>query len=590
MLGSIKIGVKLLIIAIASLIGIALIGTVGSMSISTTLYQDREETLRNIIESNLSIVAHYHKLASSGALTEEDAKTRALSSIEAVRYNETDYLWINDLDGKMLMHPIAKKLVDTIALDLKDTNGKFIFKEIVRVAKESGSGTIDYYWPKPGSEEPVEKLSYVQLFKPWGWVLGTGVYIDDLTEARNAHIVQTVITAGVLLAVIAIVSLLFARDITAPLNRITANIKKLTDGERDFADSDTDRSDELGVLANAVSQFRENAKKMDAMAEEQAQMKLRQAEEAQRQAEEKEKAKRREIEKEEEARREAEAERKQAMLELANTFEINVLGIVDSVSTSSTTMCSTAETMTGNADDASNRSNVVANAAAGASTNVQAVASATEELSSSIAEISSQVSRSANISTRAVEQANKTGDAMSSLQGSTGRIGEVITLINDIAGQTNLLALNATIEAARAGDAGKGFAVVASEVKSLANQTAKATEEISNQISSLQSETESMSSAITEISETIREINEIGTAIASAVEEQGAATAEISRNAQSAAQSSNEVTQNITVVKQSSSETGSAANEVLTAAQLLSQQSNELREQVSAFLSNIKTG
>jgi methyl-accepting chemotaxis protein len=231
----------------------------------------------------------------------------------------------------------------------------------------------------------------------------------------------------------------------------------------------------------------------------------------------------------------------------------------------------------------------VAAASEQASANVQSVASATEEMSSSVNEISRQVQESSTIATVAVDQARQTNDRVGNLAQAAGRIGDVVELINTIAGQTNLLALNATIEAARAGDAGRGFAVVASEVKALAEQTARATGEISQQISSIQLATKESVSAIKDIGDTISKMSEIASTIASAVEEQGAATQEIARNVQQAAQGTMEVSSAIVDVQRGTSETGSASSQVLASAQLLSRDSNRLKLEVGKFLGNVRS-
>ena len=240
------------------------------------------------------------------------------------------------------------------------------------------------------------------------------------------------------------------------------------------------------------------------------------------------------------------------------------------------------------AGDTESESINVASAAEQATVSVQTVASASEELTSSIGEISRQVSHSAEIASKAVDAATITNDTIQELAEGSKRIGEVINLINDIAEQTNLLALNATIEAARAGDAGKGFAVVASEVKNLANQTAKATEDIGEQISSIQGSTGEAVSAIASISSTISEMNEIATTIASAVEEQGAATNEISRNVQEAATGTADVSQSIISVKSGAEKTGEASGAVQNSAQQLSDQFNSFRSEIEGFLADIK--
>jgi methyl-accepting chemotaxis protein len=246
--------------------------------------------------------------------------------------------------------------------------------------------------------------------------------------------------------------------------------------------------------------------------------------------------------------------------------------------------------MAGTTGETAARSGVMANAADVAFNNVQSVAAATEELTASIAEISQQVSNSAGIARQAVDEAKRTDQTVSALSDASQRIGEVVKLISDIASQTNLLALNATIEAARAGEMGKGFAVVASEVKNLANQTAKATEDISTQIVGMQNATGEAVSAIQAIAETIGKIDQIAATIAAAVEEQGAATQEISRSIQQAAGGAREVSDNVSVVAKSVDETGRMAKDVLGAASELSQQAEIMRREVGNFLERVRAG
>ena len=280
--------------------------------------------------------------------------------------------------------------------------------------------------------------------------------------------------------------------------------------------------------------------------------------------------------------------RAQAIDALTTKFDADVTRVLRAVSAATTEMQATASSMTATAEETARQSTVVSTASEEASTNVQTVAVATEELSSSIAEISRQVQQSAQVAARAVADAQRSNAQVQGLADAAQKIGEVVNLINDIASQTNLLALNATIEAARAGEAGKGFAVVASEVKSLANQTAKATDEIGSQISGIQQATGEAVAAIQSISKTISEINDIATAIASAVEEQGAATQEIARNVQQAAAGTHEVSSNISGVSEAASSTGAAAEQVQGAASELSKQSEDLRAKVETFLAAIK--
>ncbi|GAB3120479.1 globin-coupled sensor protein [Novispirillum itersonii] len=272
----------------------------------------------------------------------------------------------------------------------------------------------------------------------------------------------------------------------------------------------------------------------------------------------------------------------------AGVFEREVHGMVEIVAAAATELQATSQSMAETAEATSAQASVVANAAENAAVNVQTVAAAAEQLHASISEISRQVADSSKISTDAVQEAGRANDLINSLAEAVDKIGQVVRLISDIASQTNLLALNATIEAARAGEAGKGFAVVANEVKSLANQTAKATGEISTQISSVQSATKDAVTAIQGIGGTIVRINEIATSIAEAIEQQGAATREIAQNVQEASGGTAEVTGNIYQVTEASNETGLAAREVMSASHQLSQQSEQLKARVDDFLRSIR--
>jgi len=281
-------------------------------------------------------------------------------------------------------------------------------------------------------------------------------------------------------------------------------------------------------------------------------------------------------------------QRKADMNKLADAFEGAVGEIVETVSSAATELEASANTLTATAERSQGLATTVAAASEEASTNVESVAAASEELTSSVNEISRQVQESSRVAAEAVGQAQKTNDRVGELSKAAARIGDVVELINTIAGQTNLLALNATIEAARAGEAGRGFAVVASEVKALAEQTAKATGEIGQQITGIQAATQDSVGAIKEIGNTIGRMSEISSTIAAAVEEQGAATQEISRNIQHAAQGTAQVSANITEVQHGASETGSASSQVLSAAQSLSVESNRLKLEVGKFLDSVR--
>jgi methyl-accepting chemotaxis protein len=348
--------------------------------------------------------------------------------------------------------------------------------------------------------------------------------------------------------------------IARPIRVLTVAMDKLAGGDFSVVLPGLGRKDEVGGVAAAVEKFKVVSEQK---AREESEAKTRQDQSAA-------------------------AQRKSEMHKLADGFEAAIGEIVDTVSSAATELEASATTLTSTAEHAQQLATVVASASEEASTNVQSVASATEELSSSITEISRQVQESARVASEAVGQARTTTDRVSELSKAATRIGDVVELINTIAGQTNLLALNATIEAARAGEAGRGFAVVASEVKALAEQTAKATGEIGQQIAGIQSATEHSVGAIKDISDTIERLSEISSAIAAAVEEQGAATQEISRNVSQASQGTQQVSSNITEVQRGASETGSASSQVLAAAQMLSGDSSRLKLEVGKFLGTVR--
>jgi methyl-accepting chemotaxis protein len=367
------------------------------------------------------------------------------------------------------------------------------------------------------------------------------------------------LTAGIILFLV-IASLFVIRGrIVSPITGVIDVMTRLADGDNTVTIAGTDRGDEIGEMAQAVQIFKDNAIEKQRLEEEQAAGALR-----------------------------AEEEKRQAMYALADRFERQVKDVVDGVGSSATEMQATAQQMSATAEETSRQSANVAAASEQATANVQTVAATAEELSASIAEIGRQVMQSAKIAQNAVVEADTTNDTVKGLAEAAAKIGEVVNLINDIAGQTNLLALNATIEAARAGEAGKGFAVVAQEVKNLANQTAKATEEISTQITAVQEETNGAVGAIEKIRSIIGEISDISTTISSAVEEQGVSTQEIARNVQQAATGTQDVNSNIDSVNRAAAETGSAAGQVLDAAQEMSRQAEGLRGQVDEFLNEVR--
>jgi len=356
-----------------------------------------------------------------------------------------------------------------------------------------------------------------------------------------------------------LIAVLVGRSLARPIRALEAAMRAITAGDHNLVVPGAERADEIGSMAAAVEVFK------DSLAET---SRLRNAQEEQRAT--------------------SEAERRETLNALASRFEEGVGHIVSSVSSSAVDLRSTAESMASTAEEATHQTDLVARVSEDVSRSSQAVAAAIEEMNASINEIAQQVNESTKVTGDAVAQANETNAGVRDLAQAAQRIGDVVKLISEIAAQTNLLALNATIEAARAGDAGRGFAVVASEVKELATQTSKATEEIAAQVAAIQSATRTSVDAIDEITQTIGRVNEIASAIASAVEEQGAATREIASNVSQAAEGTSEVSSNIAGVRDAAHETGVTAGRVVDAAAALSENGETLKQQVQAFLNEVR--
>jgi methyl-accepting chemotaxis protein len=406
-----------------------------------------------------------------------------------------------------------------------------VFSPVHTTAKTPWSVMVNL--PQDKVLAPARELTWYTIFAAAGAVLLLGLIIFALTRGL----------------------------VSKPVGNLTGVVGKLAEGDTTVEVPATKRGDELGVMARAVEFFRQKLVEIEELRQKQKQAEIEAAE-----------------------------ARRKGMLDLADGFEASVKSVVEAVSSAATELQASSQSMASIAEETTRQSAAVAAATQQAAASVTTVATASEELSASIGEISRQVSESSNVARTAVEEVSRTGETVEGLAAAAERIGGIVQLINEIASQTNLLALNATIEAARAGDAGKGFAVVASEVKNLANQTAKATEEISSQIGTMQTVTKDAVAAMQKIRATIDRVNEIAATIASAVEEQSAATKDISGNAQQAARGTDEVTRNIAGVSQAASDAGHAASQVLNASSDLSRQSETLRHEVANFIRRVREG
>lgn len=550
MLENTKIGFRLACMLVLLFVSMGGIVGLGFKSLYDNLTLDREEKAKSIVDTAESLINSYYAKAQKGELSDQDARAMALYAVNNLHYGKNDYVWINDMNGVFLAHP-TKTGVD--ASGSKDARGLLFMKEFIEAAKRGGD-FVTYYWERTPGQPAVKKISYVKPIANWNWIVGTGIYVDDVDTVflHNALIIGSL--SFLVLVVSGFSSFIVGRSVVVPVKRTTADMLALAAGDHGIKVTDTKRLDEVGDLNRALLILHENAMK----AEEFKEIQL--------------------------VEQENKLKRTERLDVLMKAFDAKVSGLVNASASAATELHSTAESMSGIARNTNDQTTAVAAAAEQASANVQTVAAAAEELSSSVVEISRQVAQSSATARTAVNEADRANRIVENLAQSAEKIGTIVQLISTIAAQTNLLALNATIEAARAGDAGKGFAVVASEVKSLANQTAKATEEIEAQVSQIQNATNEAVSAIQGIGKTIGEISDTTTSISSGVEERGSATQEIARNISEAAAGTREVTINITGVSQGANETGIAAGQVLEAAQSLSQQAEQLSAEVKTFI------
>ena len=553
-----SIGGRLALIALVVALGVAAGGAGMVRVMQHSMVDSRIASLRGIVESMQGLAAEWQKRVQAGELSQAAALHGFAQEAMAMTRDHGDgYVFIYGLDGMTYAMPDASKL-GTNQSDV-ETAGRKLTRELADGVRAHGDVVLRYEYYKPGSTVLSHKISYAAGFAPWQVLIGTGAYLDDIDAAFRPLAWRIGFGTLALVAVIGGLAWLIGRSITRPLGALEGRMQTLAAGTLDAPVPGLGRTDEVGKMAAAVEVFRANAARVRELEQNQAALAAR-----------------------------AEAERKESVTRLADGFERSVKAVTETVAGAATDMQTAARSLSGIAEEASRQSATVSAAGEEASRNVQTVASAAEQLSASIADISRQVTDCAALAEQAVGEATRTTGSVEALQASAGKIGDVVALINGIASQTNLLALNATIEAARAGEAGKGFAVVASEVKALANQTARATEDIRAQIAAMQGTTDATATAIGGIGVTIGRISTITGVLAGAIEQQGAATREIAASVAQASIGTEQVSTTIAGVSRHVGETGTAAGQVLTSADALSAQSAELRQQVDRFLSAVR--
>ncbi len=539
-------------------------GTEELKSSRSMLLEDKKEKLKDLVSAAYGVLENSYK-----GVHEDEAKikedTKAL--IGNLRYGpeNKDYFWINDTKPAMVMHPYKPDLNGKDMSGYEDPNGKKLFLEFVRVCREKGEGFVDYMWPKPGKDKPVPKLSYVKLLKGWDWIIGTGIYIDDIDtimavkekEIRSHIRNQIWFMVSLIAAICGLIifaAVLVSRRITLPIKSASLILKELASGEGDLTKRlEVSSNDEIGEMSRSLNTF----------------------------------------------------------IEKQNECVKNIINNAGSLGIASDSLFDIAKQMAANAEETSMKSHSVASASEEmsanmssvaaaseqATTNMDTVATATEEMTATIREIAGNSEKAREIASKAVSSAEAASERVDRLGLDANEISKVTEVITEISEQTNLLALNATIEAARAGEAGKGFAVVANEIKELARQTAEATQEIKGKIEGIQSSTGDTVKEIKQISDVINEVNEIVATIATAIEEQSVTTGEIASNLmqasqgiqdvnQSVAQSSTvagDISKDIGVVSQASEELTIAGTQIKRSAQDLHLFSERLTKAVDMF-------
>ncbi|WPO98055.1 methyl-accepting chemotaxis protein [Pseudomonas sp. HR96] len=532
-LRSMSIGQRLWLILIVAMAMLFSLGLVMLKQIHDDLFRGRVERTMHVVQAASGVLEYYHGLESAGTLTREAAQKQALTVIRGLRYDQTDYFWINDLRPVMIMHPTNAKLEGQDLSGVRDPDGFALFSEMARLAQAKGGGTVDYRWPKPGASEPVEKTSYVQLFAPWGWVLGSGVYVDDMQADFMQQIWHASLVGLGIVLVMAVLVLLISRSIVRPLRATVAAMANIASGESDLTRTlEVQGNDEITLLAGHF-----------------------------------------------------------------NTFTAKLHRVVSELQACATALNQSSGELGSNAEQAQQRSEqqaqqmeLVATAVNQVTHGVQDVARNAEHAASEMRDAQAQAEqgqRNIDSSLKQIDSLSATIDdavqVIRTLAGESTQIGTVLEVISSIAEQTNLLALNAAIEAARAGEQGRGFAVVADEVRLLAQRTQKSTAEIHAMVQRLQTHSDSAVKVIGESSRasrlTIEQANQAGqslTSISQALINLSGLNASIASATLQQSHVVEDINQNVTVAAGLSHHTAQAAEQSSAASLGLKQLSGEL--------------
>lgn len=524
-----------------------------------TLMREKGTMIKQNVEMVDNIVGQYYAKQQSGILTEEQAEAGAKEAIQKLRYDGNNYFWIMDAKAKIVLHPLKSELNNTDGNIIKDPKGKYLFTEMAKEVAKNGSGYVKYEWSKPTADpkKTYAKMAYVQDLKKWNWVVGTGIYIDDVNREIFTSFSRIAVGIFFTMIVFGFIAYLFSLDTVGAVQSIIINLETLSAGKK-CEGLPVNRRDEFGNMAKNIADADEKlfaARKSEALRLESAQNEIK---------------------------------KKETLEKLILEFEARSGTILTSVNTAADDMFVTFDNMSSLAEDVKDRANSVARASTETSENVQMVASATEEMSSSVQEISTQTQIFTDTMGNSIEQMQKADHTSILLNSATTKIDEITGVIQSIAGQINMLALNATIESARAGEAGRGFAVVANEVKQLADQTEKATVEISQHILNIKDASSQVIETIGQIKTTIESVDGISGSISSAVEEQSAVTREIAQNMANASTGTSAIDNHIKEVSQFSADVADAASQTEKSAHNMVDQTKVLGAEINKFLQAVR--
>lgn len=555
-----SVSAKIAAIVLLAIVGLGTIGYLGYADLRSELMGQKKLELQDQVETARSMIEGFRDRAAKGEMTVAEAQEAAKAVLRPVRFGpDKNYFFIYDAEGLNILLPAKRELEGKSLIDMKDTNGKPLVRDMLSIAK-AGGGNYEYMWVKPGDKEPSLKLAYAANVEGWNWMLGTGFHVADIEASLAASTRRVGLITLVSLLMLGALSFVVARGIAGPLSRLTRSMDRLQSGDLDAEISGAARKDEIGLIGRAVARFRDLQRERIA------------------------------AEADAEAARAAamEKSRRDALTGLADGFDRSFRETSAGIESTATGFERVASDLLAVSDHTRRQAEASAEAGRQAKDNVQAVSSAAEELSASIAEIVSQVNKTATISSGAVRETARATEVIRGLDEASSEIGKVVALIQEIADQTNLLALNATIEAARAGEAGKGFAVVASEVKQLAAQTSKATDEISRRIAVIQSATGEAVTATGTVEHSIERVNEVTSSIAATLDQQNAAVSEITRAISSTLAAVGSLAADMTQLMENAEASDSKSQEVAVQARRMVGDSQALQAEVDRLMHEMR--